>query len=177
MEKDKKELKKEAKKKRKEELKNKPSKKLIFKRIFLLVLIVLWALLVFGLSNQDGDESSGLSHLVTTWIFKTEELVDKYEPIMRKIAHFSEYAVGGVLIFTLIDTYDYKTKNKIFITFFIGLWYAILDEIHQTFIPYRSGNPIDVCIDMLGFILGIVFINLVIKIDKKIMRRKEVEPK
>ena len=165
---------KEEKKKRKEELKTKPNKKLAIKRLILLVLVILWAIIVFNFSNQDGEESSGLSHLVTTWIFKTEELVEKYEPLVRKLAHFSEYALGGILIYSLINTYNYKFRNKIIISTLLGLWYAILDEIHQTFIPYRSGNAKDVCIDMFGFIFGLLFIIIIFKKFNK-TRRKDIE--
>ena len=34
------------------------------KRLILLVLIVIWAVLIFGLSGQNGTESSGLSRKI-----------------------------------------------------------------------------------------------------------------
>ncbi|MDQ4072445.1 MAG: VanZ family protein, partial [Actinomycetota bacterium] len=32
----------------------------------------------------------------------------------------------------------------------VSIVYAVSDEIHQTFVPGRSGTPIDVSIDALG---------------------------
>lgn len=171
---------KEEKIKRKElkkKQRNKVDKKIAIKRIVLLVLIILWAWFVFGFSSQDGDESSGLSRKVAELFFHTEEALAIAEPIIRKIAHFIEYAFGAVLMYLLADTYDYPTKNKIIIVLILGIWYASIDEIHQTFIPGRSGNIKDVCIDTSGFLFGmcltIIFLN--IRKNMKLKKRKKIE--
>ena len=77
-------------------------KKINALRVFLIILIVLWTLLIFIFSNQDGTESSGLSRKVVEFFIKDQELVDKIEPYARKIAHFCEYGIGGVLFVSLI---------------------------------------------------------------------------
>ena len=161
--------------------KNKVPIKLAIKRLVLLVLIILWAFFVFGFSSQTGEESSGLSRMIAELFFKTEEALAIAEPIIRKIAHFSEYALGAVLMYLLADTYPYTTKKKFLIVLFLGIWYASIDEIHQTFVPERSGNIIDVCIDTIGFVTGmgltIFYLNmrnkLKLKKEQKIMKKKE----
>ena len=139
----------------KEKVKNNVPKNIVIKRIILLVLIILWAVFVFGFSSQTGNESSGLSRKIAELFFKTEETLAIAEPIIRKLAHFSEYALGGLLIYFLADTYDYSKKVKILVSLFLGIWYAAIDEIHQTFVPDRSGNVRDVLIDTLGILFGI----------------------
>lgn len=169
---DKKELKKQQRKKekkeRKEKQRNKIDKKTGIKRIVLLVLIIIWAVFVFGFSSQTGEESSGLSTKIANLFFDSEEMIKIAEPIIRKLAHFSEYALGGTLIYLLIDTYEFTNKKKFLISLGIGIWYAAIDELHQTFVPNRSGNIIDVCIDTLGIIVGILFIKLVLMLINKI---------
>lgn len=61
------------------------------KRLILLVLIIIWAVLVFGLSGQNGTESSGLSRKIVEFFTNNEEIIDCVEPYVRKLAHFSEY--------------------------------------------------------------------------------------
>ena len=80
-------------KKNKEKVKNNVPKNIVIKRIILLVLIILWAVFVFGFSSQTGNESSGLSRKIAELFFKTEEALAIAEPIIRKLAHFSEYAL------------------------------------------------------------------------------------
>ena len=37
----------------------------------------------------------------------------------------------------------------------LGVTYAALDEVHQTFVPGRAGRPLDVLIDTVGLALGV----------------------
>lgn len=157
----------------KKKQRNKVDKRVAIKRIILLVLIILWAWSVFGFSSQDGDESSGLSRKVAEIFFHTEEALAIAEPIIRKIAHFTEYALGAVLMYLLADTYDYTTKNKFIIVLILGIWYASIDEIHQTFIPGRSGNIKDVCIDTAGFLFGMCLTILFLNIRNKMRLNKK----
>ena len=160
-------LRKEEKRKIKEANKNKVDKKTAIKRIILLVLIIIWAIFVFNFSNQTGEESSGLSRKVAELFFHTEEALAIAEPIIRKLAHFSEYALGGLLMYLLVDTYPFSEKKKFIITLLLGIWYASIDEIHQLFVPERSGSIKDVGIDTLGFIFGILFTKFMIFLKNK----------
>ena len=124
------------------------------KRIIFLILIVIWALFVFNLSSQTGSDSSGLSRWIVELFTKDEAIINIVEPYVRKFAHFSEYALGGVLFLGLCNTYDWSDRKKMFISIFLGVWYAISDEVHQLLVPARSGNLIDVWIDSLGIATG-----------------------
>lgn len=49
--------------------------------------------------------------------------------------------------------------GKIYLTVFVlGLIYAILDEVHQTLVPGRGGDALDVLIDAFGIFLAIFFV-------------------
>ena len=149
------------------------NKKILITRIVLIILIILWAILVFGMSNQQGEASSGLSRKITALFFKTEEQIGLVEPYVRKVAHVSEYAIGGILFLSLFLTYEWSDKRRIITSVLLGIWYAIFDEIHQLFVPERSGNIIDVFIDSLGICFGVCFMMLIYKIFKKHQKKKE----
>jgi VanZ family protein len=129
-------------------------KKIKVLRIVLIILIIVWAYLVFSFSSQDGGESSGFSRMIIELFTKDEAIINVVEPYVRKFAHFSEYALGGVLFLGLCNTYNWSDRKKLFISIFLGVWYAISDEVHQLLVPARNGNLIDVWIDSLGIATG-----------------------
>ena len=138
-------------------------------RIILIILILLWMYIVFGFSGQNGEESSGMSFKISMLLTRNNEEISRtIEPYVRKIAHFSEYAVGGILIFLLILTFEkISPKVRNISSIIITIIYAISDEVHQLFVLGREGKIVDVYIDTLGIITGILFINLIIKVFNK----------
>lgn len=140
--------------------------KLIVKRIriILIVLIALWLLMIFGFSQQDGNASGSLSLKVAQFFFKNEEVATSMVGPIRKMAHVLEYSVGGFLtsIFVLTYPVDYW-KRFFYVSGFIAI-VAILDEVHQHFIPGRNGVWYDVLIDIGGCILGVVITNIIIRL-------------
>ncbi len=125
------------------------------KRLILLVLIIIWAILIFSLSGQNGTESSGLSRKVVELFTKDQDIVDLVEPYIRKVAHFSEYGLGGILFALLLSTYKWKDRKIMIISIALGIWYASMDEIHQLMVDGRNGSIVDVYIDTLGFSTGV----------------------
>lgn len=129
---------------------------LIVRRI-LMVLLAVWMIVVFLLSNQNGEESSGLSHKVSLMItFGNEERAANIEPTIRKVAHMTEYAVGAMIFYGILITYQkFSVPAKIGMTFAFIVVCAGLDELHQSYIDARNGSYIDVGIDSFGGLLGI----------------------
>lgn len=152
-------------------------------RFILVLLLILTFGMIFNFSNQDSEKSGSTSQKVTEAITKDiksiqklnknekAKIIDKIEDVIRKIAHFSLYALIGFLLMALFSTYNINEKNKIISTIIIGAIYAISDEFHQSFIPGRSGQVSDVFLDTLGVAVGGLFILLIIKTVKKF--RKE----
>ena len=145
------------------------------KKIITLILIILWMILIFYLSNQIANESSKLSGGLTRKILEVLHILDGktieeqaiIETIIRKLAHFTLYAIGGILILLHINLYKISDKNKVIISCSIGTAYAITDELHQLFVPGRSGEIRDVFIDSFGIIIGIIIIRLLLKMIKR----------
>lgn len=139
-------------------------KKKILLRIILLILIFIWMYIVFGFSKHTGETSSSLSSRIANFFTNDENIVRIIEPIIRKIAHLSEYALGGFLIYGFLLTFEISSKKQIIISILLGIIYAITDEVHQLFVPGRSGQVKDVYIDSLGVILGVCVLLFIVKI-------------
>ena len=152
-------------------------------RIILILLLLCTFFIIFGFSSQDGETSGGLSRNITNKILQLsskynnleqeekDQVSDRTEKIIRKIAHFSIYTLVGLLLMGLLSTYKIKENWRIMLSVFLGMIYAISDEIHQGFTPGRSPRIADVYIDTLGVILGILLILLFIKIYERILQK------
>ena len=93
---------------------------------------VLWAAVIFALSSIPGL-TSGL---------------DFWDLLLRKAAHVTEFAILGALLA--------RALGRSLPAIVVGVAYAVLDEIHQSFVPDRAGVPLDVVIDTVGVVLGVV---------------------
>jgi len=87
-----------------------------------------------------------------------------------KIEHLLAYFILGFL-FNLSILFQDKfkiLKNNAFISSIVLLMiYAILDELHQIFIPGRDGSFLDWSADTIGIILGVLGTYLIVnKITK-----------
>lgn len=126
------------------------------KKIIKLILLIAWMIVIFIMSSFRGEESSNQSGLIVkiiTKFIKCDNPV-RLAFIVRKIAHYSEYFILGLLL--LINV------NKSYYSLIIGLIYAITDEIHQYFVPGRVFALKDILIDFSG-VLTIFFIYVLIK--------------
>ena len=143
-------------------------------RKFLIGLLVVWMVVVFGLSNQNGEESGGLSRKVANFFSKGDTVqAERLEPMIRKVAHMTEYAAGGMIFYGILLTYPNSSRRKkVIMSLAFVIFYASTDEIHQLFINARNGSVVDVCIDTFGGILGIcaMFIieTAIFTIDKRV---------
>ncbi len=149
-----------------------------FIRCILFILIVVWAIVVFYLSGQTGGESSGLSRKIAGFFTKDENKLQYIEMYIRKLAHFSEYALGGILFLLLFYTYEWTDRRKLITSILVGMWYAITDEVHQLMVDGRNGSIVDVYIDTLGVATGVCITLLLIKvilIIKEKMRKQVKE--
>lgn len=143
-------------------------------RKFLIGLLVVWMVVVFMLSHQTGEESGGLSRKVANFFAKGDTVqAERLEPMIRKVAHMTEYATGGMIFYGILLTYPNNSRRKkVIMSLAFVIFYASTDEIHQLFINARSGSVVDVCIDTFGGILGIcaMFIieTAIFTIDKRV---------
>lgn len=127
------------------------------KKIFKLLLIIIWLGIIFLFSNQSGTDSSNLTKGFLErflWFINNDTVFF----IIRKLAHLFEYFILGILIYNLLI--EYKISKIILISVLFCIIFASLDEFHQLFIPGRSSKVLDVFIDTIGSYCGILLINL-----------------
>lgn len=118
--------------------------------------------------------------------------------LVRKTAHFTEYAILGGLFFlnlrswlksntTLVKISKPQTtktvakkitldliKYSLFMSILLSFLYACTDEIHQIFVPGRSAQFRDVLIDTLGASFGTLIAYLIIKLITKIKEHSKI---
>ena len=87
--------------------------------------------------------------------------------IVRKTAHFTEYAVLGFLIFSVFESFFIRRKISVLTALITGALYAVSDEIHQAFVPGRSCQASDMLLDTAGVMTGIIALIFLIAIIKK----------
>lgn len=79
-------------------------------------------------------------------------------PSIRKLAHVLEFMVFSALTYAIVRP---QTKQGYCNVFFSGFLVAFLDETIQLFPEGRGSYVIDVWIDLVGIVLGILFMHCV----------------
>lgn len=142
------------------------------RKLFSWILVVLWMTLIFYLSHQPATESNklsiGITEKMTGIVEKTDPNIDtnirNFNRIIRKNAHFFAYLVLGILTFNGLKDSKITGGRGFILALIICILYAISDEIHQLFIPGRSGQVMDVAIDGMGSLVGITLYQMSNKI-------------
>ncbi len=94
--------------------------------------VLLWAAVIFAFSSLPS-----LGTDLGTW-----------DLVLRKLAHLAEYAIlGGLLL---------RATRRLGPAVVLAALYAVSDEVHQTFVEGRVGAVLDVAIDTLGALGGVL---------------------
>ena len=136
------------------------------KKVILTILTILWMGLIFVLSSDNAAQSKKKSdNIIDKTVYKVcqvlskdcskKEVRNKYHYIIRKLAHFTEYFILGVLV--ILTVREYGIKN-VFVPLIICILYACSDEVHQLFVKGRSGSFVDVFIDSCGSTTSILLL-------------------
>ena len=136
-----------------------------------LLLVLAVMVMIYCFSAQTGEESGSLSGRITGWLlrvlipdFETMEpdvqqnLKDIFGLVIRKLAHFSEYALLGFSLYLHITQLQKKWSVRLPLLWAwgIGTLYAASDEFHQSFVGGRGPAVTDVLIDSAGVIAGVL---------------------
>ncbi len=149
----------------------------MIRKVIKIILVLLWMVMIFLLSNEEAVKSSKKSDgliIKSVELFTGKSLSDQEKekvlkylvfPV-RKCAHLSLYLILGILVISLLREYMVINTKLVLLSLLICFLYACSDEIHQLFIPGRSGEVRDVLIDTLGACLGVSFYYLVFRKKK-----------
>lgn len=149
------------------------SKKINIKAILFFVLIVVWICVIFHFSMQTAEVSSNVSRGLLTKIldtiynitnFKTE--VSTVHNLFRKLAHFTEFFILGILSVSFFVS----LKSKPIYAVILGVCTAVTDETIQYFTS--SGRAMRVT-DMLIDTSGVIFATLIFYFFWKLFYKKK----
>ena len=146
----------------------------------MIVCVILWALVlglmgfIFSMSAEPAVESTETSGNTLRAIFNIifpgfkdfdeamqQHIIDQNQYFIRKTAHFSVYTLLGILVSLAMAQH---IKRFSVISYGIGTLYAISDEIHQLYVPGRSGQMSDVLLDSAGVALGCIIVFIIYKL-------------
>ena len=93
--------------------------------------------------------------------------------LLRKLAHFSEFAALGVCFSWLYGMLLSKHSRQLVCAAISGILVACVDETIQRFVPLRNGCLTDVGIDASGVITGILLFSIAYLIHTQKRRARE----
>jgi VanZ family protein len=123
----------------------------------------LWAALILSLSGDQFSGANTASWLSTLPFVRAFELsptvLEAANLIVRKCAHFVEYAVLGMLTFRALRITWRRSRGRRLVVIAVALaaLCATVDELHQhVCTTHRTGAPKDVVLDTVGALAGAV---------------------
>lgn len=152
-------------------------------RYILIVCIIVLCCKIFALSSQDGGVSAGTSRQFTEILLKTlglecnDRTIEIINPVIRKVAHFSVYMLLGFLTMCTCETFKWQKVYKFDFSTMFAFVFACSDELHQRWVPGRSGEFADVCLDTVGAMLGVLIVLAIALICVQIKKKKASKPK
>ena len=126
-----------------------------------ILLIIIWLIVIFSLSNDTAEESSSKSDVIAEEIaevvYKDESKKKELVHPIRKTAHGTVYFVLNILVMNLLFQLNRMNIKYYLLGILFCILYACSDEFHQLYISGRSGELRDIFIDSIGSILGCLF--------------------
>lgn len=142
----------------------------------LLAASLLWAAFVFGQSLLPGHVSSSESgfivRLLQLFPGSSGWDLERVEHLVRKAAHFTEYAVLGIL-YLLAARSRGAIRGRMTLPLFWGLLTPVADESLQLLVEGRTGQLTDVLIDFSGVLTGMAVCLLILWLRLRVKKSGE----
>ena len=131
-----------------------------------------WICIIFSFSLQPAEDSSQLSSGLGAWLMEhvlsrmfdtlTTEQLDFFHYFIRKCAHFTEFFILGVLMYSTLKKWSVVRRGRIGLL--LCMLVATMDETLQLFVEGRSGQVTDMLLDSSGSFSGICMILILNKL-------------
>ena len=124
----------------------------------------LWMAMIFYFStdNFSGENTGSYVEMILKLFYPSagRELIDWIHFLIRKGAHFTEYAILGTLYYRAFrgDSASRWDPGWAVYSLVAIAVYAVLDEFHQTFTSHRVGSIYDSMIDFSGALSAMIVI-------------------
>ena len=128
--------------------------------IVCITLLVAWLAVIWGNSMTTGQVSGEFSGWASKLLGKILPFLspdsENGHLLVRKLAHFSEFAILGILLRWLFSMLMEKKALRFLLPLGCGMACAVIDEFIQSFTPGRVCSFWDMCIDWSGVLTGIL---------------------
>ncbi len=136
--------------------------------VLFLGLFIVWTAFIWHNSMEPANVSGSKSLYITDVInsILAPVHIQLTDHIVRKAAHFAEYAISGALMFGIMtnllallrsNSIKKPIRKSDGIVILIGFMIAFVDEVIQRFTPGRSCQLSDMMLDTAGFACGYLF--------------------
>ena len=137
--------------------------------------LVLWMIFISFASTREFSavNTSKIIRPLLLWLFPnlSEGRLVLIHFFVRKAAHFTEYAILGVLVHRAFFASSHTFLRRFW--FWMGILlimvYALLDEYHQSFVASRTASIYDSLIDVVGGLTALVI--FAIWLDRRRQRK------
>ena len=132
------------------------------RRFVWLLLLIVFVAFIFYNSSMPAAESHRASELVGSILtgmgkwFGIDVPQQNLDYNIRKLAHFCEYALEGFLLMLCLRVYTRHFVRHMSWPILGGLLTALTDETIQLFSPGRSSQVLDVWLDFVGVLAGLL---------------------
>jgi len=116
------------------------------------LLVLIWAAVIFGFStdtfSSDHTQTVVIDVLQALLPHAPEHTLITMHDVVRKLAHFGNYFVFGLLLFRAVRAPEKGWAWRwAYLAVLIAALYASSDEIHQIFVPSRGASIWDALLD------------------------------
>jgi VanZ family protein len=131
-------------------------------RIWRYAPLIIWMTFISVASSNEFSavNTSRVVGPLLLWLFPniTEESLRLTHLLVRKAAHFTEYAIMGWLAARAFagSSRKFLRQRWLLSGLLLIVLYALLDEYHQSFVPSRTGSLYDSGIDIAGGMIGLI---------------------
>jgi VanZ family protein len=120
--------------------------------------VLVWAVVISSFSTQwfTGERTGGFLVPLLAALFpwaSTGQLEIMHQGI-RRLAHFAEYLVLSLLLYRALRHDVHWDRRAALQAIVLSGLYAMLDELHQSFVPGRTAAATDCLINLTGAASG-----------------------
>lgn len=131
-----------------------------------IVITILYCAAIFITTASPSMTGNSTKSFIAEILKLTPEQAATLNFLFRKSVHLCAFGVLALLIYQCFD------REKYVWPWILTIVYAATDELHQAFIPSRTGSIIDVGIDSLGAIIALTLARVYMEFRKSKLQKE-----
>lgn len=125
------------------------------------IVTMLYCIAIFMTTASPASTGGSTLEMFTRFLHLTDAQAAVVNVLFRKLVHLSAFGVLAILFFNCFE------NRRYFFAWLCTTIYAATDELHQAFIPDRTGAILDVGIDSIGAFLALILVSKVLNVTQK----------